>query len=221
MYDSPVFCIRNRLLALAYRVLGLTALIWGLVASYPHYVDFYAYIVFFSVEVGIFYAIVLFSSTIANLVDLRHGVRGIAASSVASLGLAAKAYAIVGGIVGFAYMAPKLGFKDPWDYAFYAMLIVIPIIEWVFFENKGKLHFFSSWTWMIYPLFYVIFCWFRAIIWPSAALVGTEMYPLFWMSFNDEFFFLWLFVSGVALYAFFLLIVFFDNLMGGKYRRRY
>ncbi|MCF0113599.1 MAG: hypothetical protein HUJ60_06460, partial [Bacilli bacterium] len=112
-----MFCIRNRLLALAYRVLGLTALIWGLVAIYPHYVDFYAYIVFFSVEVGIFYAIVLFSSTIANLVDLRHGVRGIAASSVASLGLAAKAYAIVGGIVGFAYMAPKLGFKDPWDYA--------------------------------------------------------------------------------------------------------
>ena len=90
--------LRNRFLALLYRILALGAFLTSLVFFWREFYEYtYAPICYFEVEAGIFYLFILFLAIILNIIDLRRGISGLASSVYMPVSLAATAYCFIGG----------------------------------------------------------------------------------------------------------------------------
>lgn len=225
-----MFCLRNRLIGLFYRAGALALMIACLYFFWQTFEFQYAPLAFYVILSGILYIVLLVLNLVFNAIDMRRGIHGLPSSTYLPVATAMWCYAMSAGLLGLAYHLPfglthaeGASFAQPWSIAYYAVLLVLPSVEWLLFAEKGGIRPFSAWTWLAFPILYIIFILFRAIIWPENPVYGTEMYALPWLNPDmDEnpLFFLWLFLALAALYAFFMLIIFLGKVLGGQYKKK-
>lgn len=215
--------LRNRFLALFYRILSLGAFLTSLVFFWREFYEYaYAPICYFEVEAGLFYLFILFLAIILNIIDLRRGISGLASSVYMPVSLAATAYCFIGGIMGLGYMLPIQGMKSLPCILYYVALILIPLLEWILFEEKGGVAFYTGLNWMIYPVLYMVFSLFRAVIFPDSPVIESNgsMYCYSFYNPNDPLFFLWIFLAFLGMFLFFVFLLFLNNCLGRKYKKK-
>ena len=225
-----MFCLRNRLIGLFYRAGALATMIAALIFFWRTFEFRYAPWAFYVVQSGILYIVLLILNLVFNAIDMRRGIHGLPSSTYLPVATAIWCYAMSAGLLGLGYHLPfglthvtAASLATPWSIAYYCLLFALPFAEWLMFAEKGGIRPFSAWTWLAYPILYILFILFRAIIWVDDPVYGVEMYPLPWLNPNmDEnpLFFLWLFLALIALYAFFMFIIFLGKLLGGRFKKK-
>lgn len=214
--------VRNRLISLASRMISL-----GLLATF---FSFYvmgagnpgAWICYYHVQSGIMLMGVFFLEIIANAIDLRHGTRGFPAGLYMPITLGVFFYAITSALLYFAILVPS----HPEErrlagHIYVTLLLILPVIDWLLFDEKGTLRWYFGFTFLAYPIFYAVFMLFRPYIFPNIALYSDgSAYPYWMLNPKDPLFPLYLGAWLVGLYALAMLLIFLNNLFGGKYRKR-
>lgn len=67
-----------------------------------------------------------------------------------------------------------------YNYIFHYFIPVLMIADYIFFVDKTDLHWYTVFTWMIYPALYVVFVYFRA--WLTIVTHGkSQLYPYTFM----------------------------------------
>ena len=213
--------IRNRLIALLSRIAIFVVLFMALVWYWPLIGYEYTPICLFEIQVGIAYLFLMFLIIIFNVIDLRHGISGVAAGAYMPIALAMTAYAILGGTLGLAYMLPVHGLGSAQAVLYNALLIALPVVEWLLFEQKGTVKAYYGITWMVYPLFYMVFSVFRAVIWRENPLFSDgSMFAYSFFDYHDPLFVLWVVLSLVTNYCFGMLLILMNNALGRKFKKQ-
>ena len=212
--------IRNRLMAFIFRIV-MFVLLLGVLSIYLSSTYTWAALLEFEVETTIIYLIGLSIAIIINLIDLRHGISGIAMGFYMPFMLNLTAFTFIGNIMYFAYSLPN-GFasSNQASLFFHAFALVIPTLEWLLFDIKGTVKWYSAFMAMLYPVFYVIFMGFRALIFADTPLPSGQMYPSPFLKPGWDMFILWSIVSFFVVYGICLAYIFLNNLLAGKYRHK-
>lgn len=213
--------IRNRLAALFFRIASFAALLWALLAYWPLAGYEYAPICLLEIQTGIAYLLLLFFVVIFNAIDLRHGVSGIAAGAYQPLSLALVSFTSIAGTLSLCYSLPLHRLWSAQSVVYASLLIFLPLVEWILFAPKGGVKSYHGITWLVYPLFFVVFSILRTVIWPDHPLFidGADFQFLFF-DFHEDLFWLWSSLSVIAVYLWSLLLIFVDRLLGRKFRKR-
>ena len=70
-----------------------------------------------------------------------------------------------------------------YNYIFHYFIPILMTVDYIFFVDKTDMHWYSIFTWMIYPAFYVVFVYFRA--WVTIVTHGkSHLYPYTFMDPN-------------------------------------
>ncbi len=212
--------VRNRIVALVFRSAAFALLLASFNFYWEGFSSFWTALSCFDVLIGLA-LIVMFGFTIVfNLIDLRHGIHGVAAYPYMPLALPIMSFSMVAGIVYFAYCLPA-GCAPYGAFAsiFHVGLILAPLIEWLLFDEKGTVRFSTGFTLMIIPMFYYVFAYFRTLIWPDSPVYGQNMYAYPCLDFSTPNIVLFSFIYFVSLLAAVQLVIFLNNVLSGKYRR--
>ena len=213
--------IRNRLIALFARIAIFAVLLSALIWYWPLIGYEYTPICLFEIQVGIAYLFLMFLIVVFNAIDLRHGISGVAAGAYMPVALAMTAYAVLGGTLGLSYMLPVHGLSNAQAVLYNALLIALPLLEWILFEQKGTVKAYFGITWMVYPFFYMVFTVFRAVIWRDNPLFADgSMYAYEFFDHHDPLFVLWVVLSLIVDYLFGLLLIFLNNVLGRKFKKQ-
>ena len=211
--------IRNRLIALLSR-LAIYATLLTVTIFYLTGTEAWADLLYFDTDVAIFYLIILGFSILFNAIDLRRGIKGIAAGFYMPLTLVMVSFCFVSNVVYFAYLLPTGAASGSLHSIFFhAFFLALPVLEWLLFDIKGTVRWYSSFTAMLLPVFYVVFCGFRSLIWPNAILPNGSMYPYPFLEPSWGPFVGWAILSFFLVYGVLLGFTFLNNLLAGKYRR--
>lgn len=214
--------LRNRLIALLIR---LTILILYMVSYGPYLAQFnslWAGLGHFCVEIGLVAMIVMMLEVIFNLIDLiRHGVFGVPAGPYMPIGLITNVFAFLAGTIYLTYLMPG-GYAPAGTFAimFNATLLVGPLIDWLFLEEKGTVRFGLLFNGMLFPILYHIFGYFRTVIWDDAPIYGTHMYAFPFLDYtNNPHIVAASFAYFGVILAALMLVVFLNDVLAGKYAR--
>ncbi len=210
--------IRNRIVSLIYRVLALVALllliVFYLSSSIPTYVAFS----YFGTLVSLMLAGLLFFEAIFNAIDLRRGINGLPAGMNMHLSLSIVCFSMEASI-GYLISSLIFGHGSLTEILLYVGLFLLPLGDWLMFDEKGTVPFYTAFTSQIVPIFYGIFSVFRAIIWPEAPLMNGSMYPYPFLDPHSGWFWPGCIIVFLCLLFFTMLIVFLNNLLSFKYRK--
>lgn len=70
-----------------------------------------------------------------------------------------------------------------YNYIFHYFIPILMLVDYIFFVDKREMHWYTMFTWMIYPAFYVVFVYFRA--WVTIVTHGkSHLYPYTFMDPN-------------------------------------
>ena len=210
--------IRNRLIALLGRI---TILVGLFVVAYFYLLNgpAWAYLLQFETECAIIYMVILTFVIIFNAIDLRRGIHGIAAGPVMPISLMIVSFCFISNIGYFVYTLPAGAAPSSLDsIIFHAFFLALPVLEWLLFDIKGTVRWYSAFSAMIYPILYVIFCGFRSLIWPNAVLPNGSMYPYPYLEPAWGPFVGWAILTFLLVYGVNVLFIFLNNLLSGKYR---
>ena len=210
--------IRNRILALTYRVLALAALILLIVYYFRSPIETYVALSYFGVLVSFIFAFLLFLEIIFNAISLRKGANGIAAGVNMHFSLPVTCFAMEASIGHLIYCSIH-GFGPLIEILFYVGLFLLPLGDWLMFDEKGTVPFYVAFTSQIIPIFYGIFSVFRAIIWPNSPLIEGAMYPYSFLDPHSAWFWPGCIIAFLCFLAFTLLIILANNLLSFKYRK--
>ena len=215
--------IRNRLFAFLFRVASFGVSVWScylLFATRPPAIA----LCYFTVQTNILIAGVFALLVLFNLIDLiKHGLHGVAAGLWMPFALAGLLYALMTAIVGNGFLS-----QSPYTLTTVLAHIVTPalyLLDWMLFEEKGTVKWWHAFYWLVFPAFYGAFIFIRPTIWPDV-IVDTKnnsMYPYYFIdvtkngaqqvSINVA-------ILAAAFFVLGLVIVFFNNLMGGRFKKR-
>lgn len=210
--------IRNRVISLSYRAMALAALLLLLVFYFRSPIESYVALSYFGVLVSFMLAALFFFEIIFNAIDLRRGMNGLPAGVNMHLALSIVCFSME---ASFGYFLTSFfsGFGSSIEILFYISLFVLPLGDWLMFDEKGTVPFYTAFTSQIVPIFYGIFSVFRAIIWPEAVLKSGEMYPYLFLDPHSAWFWPGCIIVFLCLLCFSLLIIFLNNLLSFKYRK--
>lgn len=210
--------IRNRIISLIYRVLALAALLVLIIFYFRSAIPTYVALSYFGVLVSFMLASLLFFEIIFNAIDLRRGVNGLPAGMNMHFSLPIVCFSLEAA-VGYLISSFVYGLGDPIEILLYVALFLLPLGDWLMFDEKGTVPFYTAFTSQIIPIFYGIFSVFRAIIWPEAKLVNGSMYPYPFLDPHSGWFWPGCIIVFLCMLFFTLLIVFLNNVLSFKYRR--
>ncbi len=207
--------VRNRLLPLLYRILALARISTSLIFLYMEKGSFKVGINFFGTQIGLFYAFLLLLEILFNAIDLRHGVRGIAAGAPMKIALPTIAFSLVASIGYFALEFPFETSHENIKIIYHVALFVLPLLDWLLFDEKGTVSYPQSFFAMAYPLFYIAYLLIRPTIFSSISLKEDGgMYPYDFLNPQNRYFFLIALASFAVITSFLMLIVFINNRLG-------
>jgi len=218
--------IRNRLFALLYRCVAFGIIIYTLVLLLDQ-PDVGISLCYFTNQSNILLAVLFGLMIVFNAIDLRHGIKGVPAGAFMPLSMAILLYICITGIVYNGILVPFQGLG--YDLALVMGHVVTPllaILDWVLFEEKGTIRWWHGFYWLVYPIFYCVFILVRPIIWQNSFFGdpgGVSKYPYFFLDANKigwGMVFLWIGVLIVAFFGMSELLIFLNNLIAGKYRKR-
>ena len=212
--------VRNRLAALLSRLFFLGGLTAIFVLYFLEMSPAWRAFCFLEVQAGAAYLGFLFFEVIFNIIDMRHGVHGIAAGWKSPLMLLLTGYCFIASILYFSYIMPVHGYLTLRSVLYHVLLILIPLLNWLLFEIKGAVRYFFSFISILYPLLYVIISIFRAVIFPNDPLYTPDVMYIYHFFNPSEFSFRWaIWVSFAIVIAFFFLLITFDNLLSKKWKK--
>lgn len=210
--------IRNRIASLIYRIMALAALLLLIVFYFLSSIEPYVAVSYFGVLVSFMLAALFFLEIIFNAIDLRRGKNGLPAGVNMHLALPIVCFCMEASFGHFIF-ACFSGFGTLIEILFYVGLFLLPLADWLMFDEKGTVPFYTAFTSQIIPIFYGIFSVFRAIIWPQATLINGAMYPYPFLNPHSPWFWPGCIITFFCLLTFTLLIVFLNNLLSFKYRK--
>ncbi len=212
--------VRNRIIALLYRLAAFALLMTSFHFYWKDFSSFWVALSGFDVQIGLIMNILFASVIVFNLIDLRHGIHGMAACPYMPLALPLMSFSVVAGIAYFAYSIPTgsapIGFFAS---IFHVLLIIAPLLEWLLFDEKGTVRHSTGFTLMIYPIFFYIFGYFRTIIWPGTPVYGSFMYAYPCLDFTGQIIVPYTIAYFALLLGTVQLAITLNNVFAGKYRR--
>lgn len=164
---------RNRLIALLMRIAILALLLTGLI-FYLHSCWPYHPFCFVGVQAGGFYCLCLFIAILANAIDLKRGLRGIPAGMNMRLGLPLLGACLLGALYYFFFQM-RLD-RTAVGFYFHLALLLLPFLEYLFFEEKGTVRLYIAFTSFWYPLIYVLYIYVRPYIFPESLFYESSQY---------------------------------------------
>ena len=209
---------RNRLLAFFYRLCSLGAMIALLFFYFRNYPPAWRLLSYFSPLAALLYTALLFFETLFNGIDLRRGLRGIPAGVYMPVSLSIVCFALEGAIGYFVGAILQNSFTA-FEIVFHSFLFALPFLDWLLFDEKGTVRLYSAFFSQIVPIFYGIFSFFRAIIWPGNLLYGDSLYPYAFLDPESPWFWPGLAIAFFSLVLFSTLIFFLNNVLSFKYRK--
>lgn len=210
--------IRNRLIALLSRGL-IWAILFSVATAYLATGEAWSNLLQFETECALIYLVILGLAFLFNAIDLRHGIRGIAAGFYMPINLMIVAFLFISNFGYFVYALPAGAASSSFaSIVFHALFLGLPVLEWLLFDIKGTVRWYSSILSMLFPVFYVVFCGFRTLIWPNALLPNGSMYPYPYLEPAWGPFVGWSILTFLIVYGTCLLFTFLNNLLSGKYR---
>ena len=213
--------VRNRVIALIFRIAAFALLVTSIQLYWPEYPSFWCAMSCFDFQVGMSLTIMFGFVIVFNLIDLRFGMRGMAAGPYMPLALPLMSFSIVAGVMYFSYSIPTASAPvGIFPSIFHSLMIVLPLLEWLLFDEKGTVRRSTGFTIMIYPLFYYVFGYFRTLIWPDTPVYAAFEYAYPCLDFRTDMIVLWSFVYFGSLLAFLQLMIFLNDVFCGKYRSR-
>lgn len=213
--------VRNRVIALITRILLFSGMATLFVFYFLEMSPAWRALCFLEIQVCIAYMVFLLFEVIFNAIDLRHGIKGIAAGGLSSFMLLLTGYCFIASALYFSYIMPYRSYLTLRSILFHSGLIAIPLLNWLLFEIKGTVRYYIAFISISYPMIYVIFSMFRATIWPNNALYTPDVMYIYHFFDPTEKSFLWSpWVSIAAVIAFFALLILANNLLARKGRRK-
>lgn len=213
--------VRNRLLALLYRLAGFAALVVGLWFYFQFPREAWDTMTHYGTWSGILMTAIFGMEIVFNAIDLRHGIKGVAANFFLPITLCVIGYCLTSAIGYFAWtIYAEKGQAQVNEIVFHVILLVVPLLEWLLFEPKKRIPWYTGFFFLVFPIFYAVFIAFRPIIWPDAILSNGSLYPLAFLDPHNDLYFLYLFLAALALYAVSMALILLTNLMAGAYVRR-
>lgn len=225
--------IRNRLASLIYRALEAAIAIYALVAVFTSPLKDTRPFNYFSTEADIYVLVIVFLAFVFNLIDLiRHGQNGLAAYVYMPLTNAGVTYLLVDAL-GYWILYPTIHgvpWADGMGMAAIVSHLVLPVVVflgWLLFDEKGTVKYHHALYFLAFPLFYIIYSEVAHILFQDNFFPYSLMRPSFYSESPS-------FLSGnggwngvvvtmvLILLAFYLVglsLIFFSNLLAGKYKR--
>lgn len=218
---AAMIIVRNRLVALLSRI----AMFIGLVVVFSLYFiemsPAWRGLCFFEIQAGLLYIVFLGFEVIFNMIDMRHGIKGIAAGWSAPLMIMLTGYCFIGSALYFGYIIPIHEYLTLRSILYNAFLIAVPLLNWLLFEIKGNVRSYYAYIALAYPLIYVIFSMFRAMIWPNNPLYTPDTMYIYHFFDPSHKSFPWaIWVAAAITIAFFLLLILINNLLARKWKRK-
>ncbi len=212
--------IRNRLFALLFRFASFAALTPFLVGYCNELGGALENIARFDIWASYGFIIVLGLEILFNLLDLRKGIHGVAAHFYAPIFLAIVCYNVLASAVFLVYSWPTgTEVVSFYSIGFHFLFLLLPLLEWLGFVNKGTVRWYGGFISMVVPVFYVIFAYFRTFIWPSVSAYGNNMYAYSFLNPKLADYPLSLTLFLASYFAITTLMIFLNNLAAGKYQR--
>lgn len=212
--------IRNRLIALLYRLAALAGMILALVYFLRENGPLWWAFCFYGPVAGFALILLLGGEIVDNAIDLRHGVHGVAAGVYMPISLAVTSFCFEAFVIYLVVALPQNGGATVSETVFHFCLFLIPLADWVLFDEKGTVSIHVSLTWTAVPLFYLMFVFFRAQIWNGAPIRGESLYPYWFLEPSQDLIWLFAILFLGLMSAIQLLVVLLNNVMSGKYHRR-
>lgn len=214
--------IRNRLISFIYRLLSFVAMVVILafyLTSSGRAV--WQSLCYFGPEVALAFTVLLGLETIFNGIDLRRGVRGVPAGVYPPVSLAIFGYVFLALISYCAITIPvNRGFSDVELFVHIAMF-VLAFLDWLLFMEKGTVHWYVAFNFAAYPLLYGAFILCRPFVWPDNPIdYSGNFYPYQFYDPTDPLFYVYASAAMGIVIGFGALLILFNNLIGGKYRKR-
>ena len=211
--------IRNRVIALLSR-LAIFAILVTMTVFYLTGTEAWASLLQFETSCAFFYLIILGFAILFNAIDLRRGMKGIAAGFYMPVNLVMVGFCFIANVGYFVYALPTGAASGSiFSILFHTFFMTLPVLEWLLFDIKGTVRWYTSFTAMLFPVFYVVFCGFRALIWPDATLPNGSMYPYPYLKPSWGPFVGWAILTFLIVYGTLLAFTLFNNILSGKYRR--
>lgn len=178
--------LRNRLIALLLRVAIFVLYMASLGAYMAQFSSFWVALSTFSVEMGLVGSIMLGLEIIFNLIDLRHGIHGVPAGPYMPMGLPINVFCVLAGVLYFAALLPNNAAPaGTFALLLHITLIIGPLIDWIFLDEKGTVRFVNGFVAQLYPILFFIFGYFRTVIWPDAPIYNGNMYALPFLDYTN------------------------------------
>lgn len=218
---------RNRLISLIYRFLGFGACVASLVVNVQMTNDKGTLFLYFTILSGLAATICFGAMFIANLIDLiRHGPNGIPAGIYMPIAMSVDVYLTITAIVGnilFPFITSSGHLA--WNmFLAHAIVPLLYILDWIIFEEKGTVVWWTSFYWLIFPILYAVFSFLRPFIWQDQKFGNGSSYPYPFLdpqaSGGVGMVILNVVLLAIAFEATGLLFIFLNNLLAGKYRKR-
>lgn len=175
----------------------------------------------FEIQVGMLFAVTLFFEIIFSATSLRYGILGYSGGVYMPIKMPITIYAIVASGMYMAFPFSTIeGEKAPIGASFAISMFLIAILDWIFFDEKGTVKVTSAFYYLIYPFFYLIFNIFRPIIFGETAIYHDGYaFPYQFLDPANGIIVTGVLSSLIALVLFGFLMIFFNNLLSGRYRK--
>ena len=186
MYNNGAMLLRNRLATLLIRIAILTLYIVGFSGYVVEYPSFWTAISTWDVQLGTAMMVMLALEIIYTLIDLRHGIHGAAAGPHMRIALPLTVFAFLSGVFYFASLLPAGDAPDNGSAIFFHVMIMVgPMIDWLALDEKGTVKYSDAFFAQIYPILFLLYGYFRTLIWPGSPIYGQQMYPLPFLAFGQ------------------------------------
>lgn len=217
--------VRNRLLALLYRIGGLALAIsaiifWGRNTSS---IGIHA-LCYVPTLLSIYSSIIFSLLIIVTAIDLRKGFWGIASGLYMPLGMSLTFFSFLQLVLHLGYSLPTGGaFFSTGEVLSCVLLPIISIGEWLLFEEKGTIGFSILPAWYLFPSLYLMLVISRPSLWSNAPLLNGTPYPYSFMNF--DLFPIWqvfvhIGVATILIAGLGVGLIFLNNFLAGKYRKQ-
>ncbi len=212
--------IRNRLIAFSYRLLIFILFITAASVHFLDYDSFWEAISYPCMLLGVMTIVVFGFSLVFNLINLRKGIRGVAAGPYMPIALPIHCFSFLSGVVYFSYLLPN-DFAPGRFYGimFHVLLIFAGLVDWLFFCEKGTVRLAAIFVAQILPILFFMFGYFRPLIWPKTPLYLGYPYAYAFLDYEDPNIIRNAIIYFGACLGTCVLAVLLNNFLAGKYRK--
>ncbi len=216
--------VRNRLLALIYRIGGLVLAIFAILfwSSDAANIGVHS-LCYLQSLLSVYAAIIFFFLIIFNAIDLRKGFWGIASGLYMPIGMSLTFFSLV-------MLIAHLGYTLPTGAAFYSLgeifaCLLLPaysVGEWLLFEEKGTVNFSILPVWYLWPTLYLMLVLLRPFLWSNDPLLNGTPYPYAFMNFSTHpvwVVLLYVVIATILIAAIGVLLIILNDACAGKFRK--